>query len=576
MSNTSLFRNKKVFSAVIAAILLIICLLPVQTATAAAKHEGVDGRTISTSLTGDTSDWIEIARYGDYALILRKNPITSKLTYFHNQHKNLADNKYVFSVLRKELNNWYNKTLSSNARLRNFAVGNNINPAAMSYTGTVGAFNGALSIPNGTVSPKGDEIAFALSFGEAAQFCGTQYATTTGSVIACSRIAIANFNKLLPKGNGSTDPNPAYWLRSEGFGSSTIAAGCVAYTGGNPYENTKGRVYQHTVIGTYGHYRPAMWVGIGLFEEKFSVTYNPNGGTGSVNVVSISGNTNYTIQNQGYTRSGYTQNGWNSRADGLGIPYSNDQVVYITAALTLYAQWKPVPLAVTYDPNGGVGLINVVSVSPNSYYTIQDQGYAKGGYVFDGWNTKADGSGVNYTNGQLVYMSTSLTLYAKWKLDAPSTMFAIYDPNGGVGDVAIDEVATNTYYTIKDQGYYHNDPNYVFDGWNSRADGSGTSYSNNQVIQMSSSIVLFAQWKQKPASIVYVIYYQNGGEGKFNIAPVIQNTYYTIEDQGYTMDNFEFANWNTMHDGLGFTYDNGDRIFVTNTTFLYAQWKKKF
>ncbi|MDG0811369.1 InlB B-repeat-containing protein [Cohnella rhizosphaerae] len=39
----------------------------------------------------------------------------------------------------------------------------------------------------------------------------------------------------------------------------------------------------------------------------------------------------------------------------------------------------------------------------------------KKGYVFDGWNTKADGSGANYAAGDTFIMGTeSMVLYASW------------------------------------------------------------------------------------------------------------------------------------------------------------------
>ena len=39
------------------------------------------------------------------------------------------------------------------------------------------------------------------------------------------------------------------------------------------------------------------------------------------------------------------------------------------------------------------------------------------GYRFLGWNTRKDGNGVTYTNGQLVNIKKGFTLYAKWELD---------------------------------------------------------------------------------------------------------------------------------------------------------------
>ena len=42
---------------------------------------------------------------------------------------------------------------------------------------------------------------------------------------------------------------------------------------------------------------------------------------------------------------------------------------------------------------------------------------AKTGYVFDGWNTAADGSGTSYAAGGTYTANASLTLYAKWTPD---------------------------------------------------------------------------------------------------------------------------------------------------------------
>ena len=40
---------------------------------------------------------------------------------------------------------------------------------------------------------------------------------------------------------------------------------------------------------------------------------------------------------------------------------------------------------------------------------------ANDGYAFVGWNTKADGTGISYSNGQQLMISKNITLYANWK-----------------------------------------------------------------------------------------------------------------------------------------------------------------
>ena len=76
--------------------------------------------------------------------------------------------------------------------------------------------------------------------------------------------------------------------------------------------------------------------------------------------------------------------------------------------------------SVTYDANGATS--GTVPVDSNSYaagatVTVLGNtgGLAKTGYSFAWWNTKADGTGTNYTAGGTFTMgSANVTLYAQW------------------------------------------------------------------------------------------------------------------------------------------------------------------
>jgi len=69
---------------------------------------------------------------------------------------------------------------------------------------------------------------------------------------------------------------------------------------------------------------------------------------------------------------------------------------------------------VTYNPNGATGKVNTIKVTPNTDYTIEDQGYDKRGYAFGGWATNPEGRGELYYTGQVVRITTPLNLYALW------------------------------------------------------------------------------------------------------------------------------------------------------------------
>ena len=75
-----------------------------------------------------------------------------------------------------------------------------------------------------------------------------------------------------------------------------------------------------------------------------------------------------------------------------------------------------------------------------------------------------------------------------------------YDANGGEGE-QVDE--KNPYHyqdqvTVLDQGQIHRD-GYTFEGWNTKADGSGDSYSAAQVFEMPQhNVTFYAMWKKVP------------------------------------------------------------------------------
>ena len=301
--------------------------------------------------------------------------------------------------------------------------------------------------------------------------------------------------------------------------------------------------------------------------DKITVTYDPNGGTGSVIVDNVSPNTYYSIRQNTFTRAGYVFDGWNTNANGTGTNYSPGQSVYLTSSLSLYAKWKACSVTVTYYPNGGTGSNIVDNVRPNTYYTIRQNTFTRTGYVFDGWNTNANGTGTNYSPGQSVYLTSSLSLYAKWKACAVTVT---YYPNGGTGSTIIDNVSPNTYYTIRQNTFTRT--GYVFDGWNTNANGTGINYPPGQLVYMTSPLVLYAKWKQVAAT--QVIYIPNGGIGDIKVIDVALNSYYVILDQGYYWPNYTQNGWNTQPNGTGTAYQNGQAVYITGPLVIFAQWKQ--
>ena len=71
-----------------------------------------------------------------------------------------------------------------------------------------------------------------------------------------------------------------------------------------------------------------------------------------------------------------------------------------------------------YNANGGVGSMSAVTVNENELATVSQNTFSRSGYEFISWNTKADGSGSTYKSGDMITMTSNITLYAIWQDNA--------------------------------------------------------------------------------------------------------------------------------------------------------------
>ncbi len=71
-----------------------------------------------------------------------------------------------------------------------------------------------------------------------------------------------------------------------------------------------------------------------------TITFDANGGSGSVSAISTYVGVANTIPSNSLTRTGYTFNGWNTASDGSGTAYATGSTITPTGDVTLYAQWQ--------------------------------------------------------------------------------------------------------------------------------------------------------------------------------------------------------------------------------------------
>ena len=116
-------------------------------------------------------------------------------------------------------------------------------------------------------------------------------------------------------------------LRSNGFTKTgySFDGWYDAKSGGSKYENTTKLTNNITV---YAHWKI----------NTYTITYNGNGNTGgSTNKTDCNYNTDCSLRSNGFTKTGYTFDGWYDAKSG-GSKYGN--TTKLTNNITVYAHWK--------------------------------------------------------------------------------------------------------------------------------------------------------------------------------------------------------------------------------------------
>ena len=130
---------------------------------------------------------------------------------------------------------------------------------------------------------------------------------------------------------------------------------------------------------------------------------------------------------------------------------------------TYYAYFKANQYTVKFDANGGTGSMSDQSHTYSVSQALTANAFTRTGYTFEGWNTKADGTGTSYPDKQSVsnLSSTdggSVTLYAQWAEIPANNHNITYTAQAtgwtyGAQPASAEEGATVTFEVIPTTGY---------------------------------------------------------------------------------------------------------------------------
>ena len=281
---------------------------------------------------------------------------------------------------------------------------------------------------------------------------------------------------------------------------------------------------------------------------QFTVSFDANGGKGAMEPVTVNADAEYTAPGCAFTApDGQEFDCW-TNADGSETYPAGTSLGLLAGDTTLYAKWKdvePAPVThftVSFDANSGTGEMAPADVDADAEYTVPASTFtAPSGKVFDSWNTAADGTGTKYMPQDAPAIHDNMTLFAQW-VAAPATKCTVtFDANGGAGSMDVLTADLGTTVTLPASTFTRD--GYVFAGWNTAADGTGTAIVNGGQLTLGSDATLYAQWKTADTKFINGIQNNLTATTTAGTAPTLPTTASVRWSDGSTTN--ETVTWNT-------------------------------
>ena len=287
---------------------------------------------------------------------------------------------------------------------------------------------------------------------------------------------------------------------------------------------------------------------------------------------------------------------------------------------------------ITFDANDGSGKTATQTVIVGKENQLNSNIFVRDGYSFTGWNTKADGTGVEYADNASINPEGDLTLYAQWKNSGLSVTWVnddgtVLERDENLSYGELPEYNGEIPSKVADAQYI-----YIFKGWTPEITevtqdtvyhaeytkvtrqytitwknedtilsieqfpyGKMPVYSGEtptkpanedyryvfkgwtpSLTSVTGDAVYTAQFDQVARVFHTVNFDANGGSGNMESQIFESGISTEINDNTFVRDGYIFVGWNTEADGSGIAYDeNSTLIDLQEDMTLYAQWEIK-
>ena len=282
---------------------------------------------------------------------------------------------------------------------------------------------------------------------------------------------------------------------------------------------------------------------------------------------------NYKLTTPPVGMEKYIFAGW--CADPFGLPeYVFDGKTMPAQNITVYAYWAAPTVYgfahITMEGADGKELTIPYGGTIDESMLPVPQKPAGEGWTFAGWATK---NGDTYTpfhfstkiyeNIELYPYYTNKSSYTVTYTDGKDTVTDMKRYASG----AHADVQANSFAVPGGK---------VFLGWNTKADGTGTTYYPGSKIPVTDNLTLYAIWGEKVPT-VSLTYKANSGSGADHVEKeIVNNGLVTLWDgSSFSLAGYTLVGWSTDPNAASAEYKTGStaRVDSTGDNILYAVWK---
>ena len=308
----------------------------------------------------------------------------------------------------------------------------------------------------------------------------------------------------------------------------------------------------------------ALWKPI--IKNSYSITFASNGGSGTMNEVLATYNEEYTIPSCNFTAPvGKKFSSWWAN----GNTYNPGDTLVIKKDTQFVANWEDDTFEVTFNANGGDGVMSAISDAPNNYTLPTCEFTAPAGKQFIGWALN-DINATPVGEGKEIKLTSNSTLYAIWDDNDPYVI-TYDDGKGNQVSFTLPEGSSYTVATFAELGF--NAPvGKAFDHWEDYYNDGNYAPGTSRVVPNDNTYYM-ARFNSTGENVYTISFDASGQSGDMNSVEVVGGTEFTIPKPEFTAPSgTEFAGW-ALNGDITKVYKPLDKITINESITLDAMWR---